>query len=85
MADSGDNNTPQESGLSIDEKKPSDIDQIQSHAEGSMFTIQVGKDNLARVDEAIESIGWGKYHWQLAVTCSFGFLVDQVALSLKLV
>lgn len=34
--------------------------------------------NLNRVDDAIESIGWGKYQWQLAVTCGFGFLVDQV-------
>ena len=34
--------------------------------------------NLGLVDETIEAIGFGKYQWQLTVTCGFGFLVDQV-------
>lgn len=54
--------------------------------EGTMVTeIDVLANNLARVDEAIEAIGWGKYQWQLTITCSFGFLVDQVRLAPKMI
>lgn len=44
-----------------------------SHAEGEVENV-----NLALVAEAIEAIGFGKYQWQLTLTCGFGFLVDQV-------
>lgn len=34
--------------------------------------------NMLVVHHAIESIGMGKYQWQLLTTCGFGFLIDQV-------
>lgn len=34
--------------------------------------------NLALVDEAIAKIGFGKFQWQLTLSCGFGFIVDQV-------
>ena len=62
-------------------EKPVQIDRSSSHAQGTTVLATDDVDaNLARVDDAIEAIGWGKYQWQLAITCGFGFLVDQVGL-----
>lgn len=72
------NSLDQEKG--VKDRKTPQVDQTQSSVDDSMFTVNVEADNLARVDAAIETIGWGEYQWQLALTCSFGFLVDQVRL-----
>lgn len=84
MADNDNDNTREKRELGIDDKDPAQIDQMQSNIEGSMSVVQIDKNNLDRVGEAIEAIGWGKYQWQLAVTCSFGFLVDQVRASVNI-
>ncbi|KAF0324359.1 major facilitator superfamily transporter [Colletotrichum asianum] len=36
--------------------------------------------NLRVIDEAVEAIGFGKFQWQLALSCGFGFLADQMLL-----
>ncbi len=62
------------------------FDREQSHANGTTTSVaNLASDhdsevatNLGIVDEAIEAIGFGKYQWQLTLTCGFGFLVDQV-------
>lgn len=47
-----------------------------------MFPYGAGRENensnVLLVHHAIESIGMGKYQWQLLTTCGFGFLIDQV-------
>lgn len=52
-------------------------------AEGSILEIETSaamtsEHNLHVVQQAIETIGMGKYQWLLAFSCGFGFLVDQV-------
>ncbi|KAH8592347.1 putative sugar transporter [Bisporella sp. PMI_857] len=36
--------------------------------------------NMALLNASIESIGMGKYQWQMFFTCGFGFVVDQILL-----
>ncbi|WYZ42403.1 hypothetical protein EsH8_VI_000102 [Colletotrichum jinshuiense] len=36
--------------------------------------------NLRVIDEAVEAIGFGKFQWQLTLSCGFGFLADQMLL-----
>ncbi|KAJ0267568.1 hypothetical protein Brms1b_012663 [Colletotrichum noveboracense] len=36
--------------------------------------------NLRVIDEAVEAIGFGKFQGQLALSCGFGFLADQMLL-----
>ncbi|EQB50995.1 major facilitator superfamily transporter [Colletotrichum gloeosporioides Cg-14] len=36
--------------------------------------------NLRVIDEAVEAIGFGRFQWQLALSCGFGFLADQMLL-----
>lgn len=62
-------------------EKPLGVDRQSSQDRSTMPGVDSTDANLARVDDAIEAIGWGRYHWQLAITCGFGFLVDQVDLS----
>ncbi|KAJ0123908.1 hypothetical protein J7T55_012380 [Diaporthe amygdali] len=54
-------------------------------AEGSILEIEpsvamTSEHNLHVVQQAIETIGMGKYQWLLAFSCGFGFLVDQMLL-----
>lgn len=35
-------------------------------------------ENLKFVGESIDAIGFGKFQWQLTLTCAFGFIADQV-------
>ncbi|UNI24496.1 hypothetical protein JDV02_010236 [Purpureocillium takamizusanense] len=56
------------------------VDGASSHSQSGSPAIDDSHANLARVDDAIEAIGWGKYQWQLALTCGFGFLADQMLL-----
>ncbi|KXH25724.1 hypothetical protein CSAL01_04916 [Colletotrichum salicis] len=38
------------------------------------------EQNLKVIEEAVEAIGFGKFHWQLTMSCGFGFLADQMLL-----
>ncbi|KAK1637553.1 major facilitator superfamily domain-containing protein [Colletotrichum phormii] len=38
------------------------------------------EQNLKVIEEAVEAIGFGKFHWQLSMSCGFGFLADQMLL-----
>lgn len=67
------------------EEQRKSLQRLESQTNGTVIDIDRDQTdvqaNLARVDEAIEAIGFGKYHWQLVISCGFGFLVDQVSLS----
>lgn len=62
------------------------ITPIQSNGRGT--TVEYTPDNthalsevetnLRAIDEAVDAIGFGKFQWQLALSCGFGFLADQV-------
>jgi hypothetical protein len=58
------------------------IEPVVSNAYGNSESLQdvqlaLGA-NLILVDETIEAIGFGKFQWQLTLSCGFGFLADQV-------
>lgn len=54
----------------------------ESHANGIITTMDgvnaATLHNHEVINKAIEAIGFGKFQWQLAFSCGFGFLVDQV-------
>ncbi|KAL3434039.1 major facilitator superfamily domain-containing protein [Aspergillus tetrazonus] len=50
---------------------------VRSMAQG---TVDVLASNQLVVDQAIDTIGMGRYQWQLLFSCGFGFLVDQMLL-----
>ena len=68
------------------EEEMKSFQRTDSQADGTIIDIDRAQTdvqaNLACVDAAIEAIGFGKYHWQLVISCGFGFLVDQVRLVL---
>lgn len=49
-------------------------------ADGELFDVNehVLHQNTAVFNNAIEELGFGRYQYQLFLTCGFGFLVDQV-------
>lgn len=56
---------------------------IPSNTLGSIAEFKTGglsdvEQNLKVIEEAVEAIGFGKFHWQLTMSCGFGFLADQV-------
>ncbi|KXH45104.1 hypothetical protein CSIM01_01233 [Colletotrichum simmondsii] len=58
---------------------------IPSNALGSIAEFKTGglsdvEQNLKVIEEAVEAIGFGKFHWQLTMSCGFGFLADQMLL-----
>lgn len=64
-----------------DVEKP--LSPVPSNAHGSTveYTQQPmspTEKNLIVIDEAVEAIGFGKFQWQLTLSCGFGFLADQV-------
>ncbi|PLB53076.1 sugar transporter [Aspergillus steynii IBT 23096] len=62
--------------------------EILSSAEGQLqdITLDATARNIALINHAIESIGFGKYQIRLFFTCGFGFFVDQMlAVSVGLV
>ncbi|KAG7062198.1 hypothetical protein JMJ76_0006476 [Colletotrichum scovillei] len=58
---------------------------IPSNTLGSIAEFKTGglsdvEQNLKVIEEAVEAIGFGKFHWQLTMSCGFGFLADQMLL-----
>ncbi|KAK1659953.1 major facilitator superfamily domain-containing protein [Colletotrichum godetiae] len=58
---------------------------IPSNTRGSTAEFRTGglsdvEQNLKVIEEAVEAIRFGKFHWQLAMSCGFGFLADQMLL-----
>lgn len=60
------------------------LEPTPSHNDGTVLSFDGVPDDMAAnlkvVDDTIEAIGFGKFQWQLALTCGFGFLADQVLL-----
>jgi hypothetical protein len=58
------------------------IEPVVSNAYGTSESLQDVQSalgaNLMLVDETIEAIGFGRFQWQLTLSCGFGFLADQV-------
>ncbi|KAI8190770.1 hypothetical protein KHU50_000395 [Colletotrichum sp. SAR 10_65] len=87
------NTVPQHGSVDDDPVEKGDdlgkpITPTQSHGRGT--TVEYTSDNthalsevetnLRVIDEAVEAIGFGKFQWQLALSCGFGFLADQMLL-----
>jgi hypothetical protein len=54
---------------------------VTSQGQGLQYPLagrETDDSNIFVVHHAIESIGMGKYQWQLLTTCGFGFLIDQL-------
>lgn len=64
--------------------KPSLLQEATSHGHGSALPVSVPgtyedvSANLQVMDSVIEEIGFGRFQMELALTCGFGFLADQV-------
>lgn len=56
------------------------VTQQGSRADGDVVALTEAGEGPAAVfiSSAIETIGMGRYQWQLLFTCGFGYLVDQV-------
>lgn len=51
-----------------------------SRDDGSVINLEHNYDdntNIVVVEQIIEAIGMGVFQWKLALTCAFGFVVDQ--------
>ncbi|XHF99942.1 hypothetical protein AWENTII_003423 [Aspergillus wentii] len=72
----------------MDEKNEPQSSRANSKCEGQLHEIAgtATSHNIAVVDNAIQTIGFGKYQIRLFFTCGFGFFVDQMlAVSVGLV
>lgn len=70
--------------VSIHHSKSLDLVQTtKSMEEGQVVEDEeyVTQHNTAIFNQAIESLGFGRYQWKMFFTCGFGFLVDQVNLN----
>lgn len=65
----------------MDEKNEPQSSRAKSKCEGQLHEIAgtATSHNIAVVDNAIQTIGFGKYQIRLFFTCGFGFFVDQVS------
>lgn len=56
-----------------------------SHTESQVFSEpnDIIHHNTAVYNHAIEGLGFGRYQYDLFLTCVFGFLADQVRLRLR--
>lgn len=65
----------------MDEEKKQELNNAPSVSEGEIghkTTPESYTPNVILIQDAIETIGMGRYQWQLMVSCGFGFVVDQV-------
>lgn len=62
----------------LEDKKPDNMETCQSVRSMAQGTVDVLASNQLVVDQAIDTVGMGRYQWQLLFSCGFGFLVDQV-------
>lgn len=66
----------------MDTERKSELINASSCSEGKISHSSTEANlnpNEALVQDAIETIGMGRYQWQLMVSCGFGFVVDQVS------
>lgn len=67
--------------INMDDEKKYELTNIPSVSEGQIdqkVSDSLPSSNVILIQDAIESIGMGRYQWQLMVSCGFGFVVDQV-------
>lgn len=58
-----------------------ELAKMASRADGETEVLQhLSSQNTAIINGLIEEIGFGRYQWNLFVTCGFGFMLDQVSL-----
>lgn len=69
--------TEQATDVHEDFEKP-DVVEEDFAAGASQGTLVNRAENLKLVGESVDAIGFGKFQWQLTLTCGFGFLADQV-------
>ncbi|PIG81617.1 sugar transporter [Aspergillus arachidicola] len=71
------------SPMDTEKKSEEIITRKQSLAEGTVTSHQGANPpdfNQLAINNAIETIGMGRYQWQLMVSCGFGFIADQMLL-----
>lgn len=61
----------------LEEKK---LDQAISVSSGALAgdVEHLQRRNDETISRAIEGLGFGRYQWQMFLTCGFGFMLDQV-------
>ncbi|KAJ5098123.1 sugar transporter, partial [Penicillium argentinense] len=64
--------------------KSVEMERINSQRQGTILPISINKDdiqsNMSTLEQAFNEIGFGRFQWGLTLSCSFGFLVDQMLL-----
>ncbi|KAF7620793.1 putative sugar transporter [Aspergillus flavus] len=71
------------SQMDAEKKSEEIITRKPSLAEGTVTSHQGANPpdfNQLAINNAIESIGMGRYQWQLMISCGFGFIADQMLL-----
>ncbi|KAE8319427.1 major facilitator superfamily domain-containing protein [Aspergillus transmontanensis] len=71
------------SPMDAEKKSEEIITRKPSLAEGTVISHQGANPpdfNQLAINNAIETIGMGRYQWQLMVSCGFGFIADQMLL-----
>ena len=65
----------------MDSEKKDELTQTASVSEGKAvphYAPEPSSPNDTIIQNAIETIGMGRYQWQLLASCGFGFIADQV-------
>ncbi|KAJ3512678.1 hypothetical protein NM208_g15290 [Fusarium decemcellulare] len=63
----------------MDKESNTEIRRALSPSDGQVLDhVAMHQRNMAKVNHAIEEIGFGRYQWKLFATCGFGYLLDQM-------